>query len=176
MKSDPRQRIIDTALNLFHKQGYRATGVNQVINEAKVAKASFYLHFHSKDDLCVAFLQKRHDFWFEKLLKFNEKAILPEDKIMASFNFIIEMNATEDFRGCSFINTLSEIQPADEKIRKVICDHKTDLLNYFKSLTKTEALAEHVYLLFEGALVESQLFRDNWPVERAKKTIQTLID
>jgi len=50
------------------------------------------------------------------------------------------------------------------------------LLNYFRSLTKTESLAEHLYLLFEGALVESQLFRDNWPVERAKKTIQTLIN
>ena len=53
--NSPRERILDTATILFHQQGYNSTGINQIISEAKVAKASFYQHFKSKDDLCAAF-------------------------------------------------------------------------------------------------------------------------
>ena len=58
---------------MFHKQGFNSTGINQIIEEAKVAKASFYQHFKSKEDLCVAFLEKRHSFWFDELLNTQMK-------------------------------------------------------------------------------------------------------
>ena len=63
----PKERILEKTFALFHKQGYNATGINQIIEEAQVAKASFYYHFKSKEDLCVAFLEQRHSFWFNEL-------------------------------------------------------------------------------------------------------------
>ncbi|MBL7881826.1 MAG: helix-turn-helix transcriptional regulator, partial [Chryseobacterium gambrini] len=52
----PKERIIETTFELFAKQGYNSTGINQIIAEAKVAKASFYQYFKSKEELCVEFL------------------------------------------------------------------------------------------------------------------------
>ena len=55
----PRERIVATASDLFYTQGYRATGINEVIKQSGVAKATFYSHFPSKDDLCLAYLEER---------------------------------------------------------------------------------------------------------------------
>lgn len=171
----PKERILDTVSVLFHKQGYNATGINQIIEEAKVAKASFYQHFKSKEDLCVAFLNQRHDFWFNELEKFTLSEKDSKLKILASFDFLIAMNEKENFRGCSFLNLLSEIPSDNIKVLKVIQSHKFDLRKYFKNILKEEILADHVYLLFESCIVESQLFKSNDLIEQSKKIIQTLI-
>ncbi|TPG37682.1 TetR/AcrR family transcriptional regulator [Flavobacterium pectinovorum] len=171
----PKERILDTVSLLFHKQGYNATGINQIIEEAKVAKASFYQHFKSKEDLCVAFLNQRHDFWFNELEKFTLDEKDSKLKILTSFDFLIAMNQKEDFRGCSFLNLLSEIPSDNIKVLKVIQSHKLDLRKYFKNILKDEILADHVYLLFESCIVESQLFKSNDLIEQSKKIIQTLI-
>lgn len=171
----PKERILDTVSVLFHKQGYNATGINQIIEEAKVAKASFYQHFKSKEDLCVAFLNQRHDFWFNELEKFTLSEKDSKSKILASFDFLIAMNEKENFRGCSFLNLLSEIPSDNIKVLKVIQSHKFDLRKYFKNILKEEILADHVYLLFESCIVESQLFKSNDLIEKSKKIIQTLI-
>ncbi|WP_394774089.1 TetR/AcrR family transcriptional regulator [Flavobacterium sp.] len=171
----PKERILEKTFTLFHKQGYNATGINQIIEEAKVAKASFYQHFKSKEDLCVAFLNERHDFWFNALEKFTSKTKDPKSKVLASFDFLIFMNQNENFRGCSFLNILSEIPSNNVKILAVIQSHKTDLRNYFKNILSNDVIADHVYLLFESCIIESQLFKSNELIEQTKKIIQTLI-
>jgi AcrR family transcriptional regulator len=60
-RSLPRERIMSVAADLFYKQGYRATGVNEVIEKSGVAKATFYSHFPSKDDLALAYLRQLKD-------------------------------------------------------------------------------------------------------------------
>jgi len=59
--SSPRDRILQVASDLFYRQGYHATGINQIIREAAVAKASFYDHFSSKEALAVAYLEQRRE-------------------------------------------------------------------------------------------------------------------
>lgn len=171
----PRERILEKASVLFHTQGYNTTGINQIIEEAKVAKASFYQHFKSKEDLCVAFLNQRHDYWFQELEKFTLNETDPNRKIMTSFDFLIFMNQKENFRGCSFLNLLSEVPSDNIKVLSVIQSHKSDLRNYFKELVSNELLAMHLYLLFESCIVESQLFQSSEFIEKSKKIIQTLI-
>lgn len=171
----PKERILATVSVLFHKQGYNATGINQIIEESKVAKASFYQHFKSKEDLCVAFLNQRHTFWLSALEDFtiSEKEI--KLKVLASFDFLIYMNEKENFRGCSFLNILSEIPSHNVKILQVIQSHKTDLRHYFKNILNDVLLADHIYLLFESCIIESQLFKSNELIEKSKNIIQTLI-
>lgn len=171
----PKERILEKTFTLFHKQGYSATGINQIIEEAKVAKASFYQHFKSKEDLCVAFLNKRHDFWFNALENFTQKETDYKSKVLASFDFLVNMNKKENFRGCSFLNILSEIPSDNIKILSVIQSHKTDLRNYFKNILGNNLISDHVYLLFESCIIESQLFKSNELIEQSKKIIQTLI-
>ena len=172
----PRERILETAFTLFHKQGYNSTGINQIIADSNVAKASFYQHFKSKEDLCVEFLNKRHDFWFDKLNEFTSKSRTGKTKILASFDFLIAMNEAENFRGCSFLNLLSEIPDDNTKILHVIQSHKNDLREYFRKYLAHKQLADHIYLLFESAIIESQLFKNQWAVIKSKSIVNSIIN
>jgi AcrR family transcriptional regulator len=170
-----RERIIDVTSNLFHYQGYNRTGINQIIDEAKVAKATFYHHFKSKNDLCVEFLNKRHVYWVTELQKFISKDENPKEKILNSFNFLIFMNTKENYRGCSFLNIISEISEDQENIRTAIQNSKTGLRNFFKELIEDELLAAHIYLLFESSIIESQIFKSNELIEKSRRIVEKLI-
>ena len=172
-----KKRILDTAFRLFHKQGYNSTGVNQIIKEADVAKGSLYHLFKSKEELCIEYLDKRHSYWFSKLKEFTSKARTTKTRAISAFDFIYQMNIDEDFRGCSFLNILSEISADDKAILAVIQNHKQEVRDFFKMILSDEKqdLIDHVYLLFEGSIIESQLFRNQWPVERSKKIINSLL-
>ncbi|WP_326985078.1 TetR/AcrR family transcriptional regulator [Chryseobacterium sp. MYb264] len=171
----PRERIIETTLILFANQGYNSTGVNQIISEANVAKASFYQHFKSKEDLCVAFLDARHTYWFNELNNFISAKEDIKSKIISSFDFLIFMNSKENFRGCSFLNILSEIPNDNIKILKAIQQHKKDLRSFFLSLIKDEDISDHIYMLFESSIIESQMFKSNQLIEKSKTIINNLI-
>lgn len=173
-KQSPRERILETASGLFHQQGYNSTGINQIISEANVAKASFYQHFKSKDDLCIEFLNTRHTYWFSELTTYMSRS-KSKKKILSVFDFIIHMNEMENFRGCSFLNILSEISTDQEEILSVIQAHKNDLRIFFNDQLNNNLVATHVYLLFESSIIESQLFKSNEIVEKAKKIADKLI-
>lgn len=174
MISSPKDRILNTTFLLFANQGYNSTGINQIISEANVAKASFYQHFKSKEDLCVAFLNVRHDYWFNELITFINGHQEVKSKILAAFDFLIFMNAKENFRGCSFLNILSEIPTDNIKILSVIQSHKEDLRQFFLDILKDESTSDHVYMLFESSIIESQLFKSNQLIERSKIIINNL--
>lgn len=173
----PRQRILETALQLFHRQGYNSTGINQIIEESSVAKATLYQHFKSKEELAVEYLNSRHIFWFDQLRLFTDREKSPQKKVLAAFDFLKYMNEKENFRGCSFLNMLSEISNDNLIIMSVIQNHKKDLRLFLRAILKNEneLTIDHIYILFESTITESQLFKDNWPIEQAQKIIYSLI-
>lgn len=170
-----RERILDVTADLFHHQGYNQTGINQIIRESKIAKATFYYHFKSKDDLCVEFLKNRHNYWVSELHKFTSEDKTSKEKILNSFNFLIFMNKRENYRGCSFLNIVSEISEEQENIRLAIQNSKTDLRKFFREHLKDELLADHIYLLFESSIIESQIFKSNEFVEKSRVITEKLI-
>lgn len=174
---DPKTRILETATRLFYTQGYHATGINQIIKEAEVARASLYMHYLSKEDLCVAFLNFRHEYWFKCFREFIDPVNDPEQKLMAAFDFLMQMNEKEDFRGCAFMNILSEISPADTELYKIIQHHKQDLREFLSGIYPghTQLMKDHIYLLFEASMLESHLYRDQWPVIQSKETVKSLL-
>ncbi|MDQ1858872.1 MULTISPECIES: TetR/AcrR family transcriptional regulator [unclassified Chryseobacterium] len=174
MKS-PKERIIETTFQLFARQGYNSTGINQIISEAEVARASFYQYFKSKEDLCVEFLKVRHEYWFGELNTFLAKEKDSKSKIINAFDFLVYMNGKENFRGCSFLNILSEIPMDNTKILTVIQSHKADLRNFFSELLNDDELSDHIYMLFESSIIESQLFKSNELIEKSKKIATNLI-
>ena len=58
-----RERVMRAAYELFSRQGTRTVGVDAVISEAGVAKMTLYRNFASKDDLILAFLERRETLW-----------------------------------------------------------------------------------------------------------------
>ncbi|MFC0776944.1 TetR/AcrR family transcriptional regulator [Flavobacterium sp. HJSW_4] len=171
----PKERIMDVTMVLFASQGYNSTGINQIISEANVAKASFYQHFKSKEDLCVAFLNARHVYWFNELDNFIRDRKDMKSKILSSFDYLVYMNSKENFRGCSFLNILSEIPADNLKILNVIQDHKKDLRDFFSNLIAEEGLSDHIYMLFESSIIESQMFKSNELIEKSKVIVNSLI-
>lgn len=114
----PRERILATAGDLFYRQGYRATGVNEVIAKAGVAKATFYAHFPSKDDLCLAYLKDRNTRDAEDILKFVRTRRTPRTRFLAVMESMEPWAIQTDFRGCQFINMVPEVPDVNSPMRE----------------------------------------------------------
>lgn len=187
-ESNPRQRIIDTALRLFYQQGYRATGINQVIAESDVAKATFYSHFPSKEKLCVVYLQARHAIWMGWLKESVGRQTSAADRLLGVFDFIREWMSGCDFRGCAFLNIASEVPHPDSEIRGEVVRHKDSLRKYISLLLAEaedsgatlpgidrERVADMLYVLVEGAIVASQNYGQVWPIDAARQAAARLL-
>jgi AcrR family transcriptional regulator len=181
----PRERILETASRLFYTQGYNNTGINQILDEAKVAKASLYQHFGSKDELGIHYLKAGREEWFAGIEKWTAPKKTPIQKLIACFDFLEYALQQNNFLGCKFINMLSEIADTSPLMSKEILEHKRKLRLYMKSFIEaalqgkpaeeTDVLGDAIYLLYEGAIVESKIYKETWPVKKAKKMIKVLL-
>ena len=174
-----KQTIIETASKLFYQNGYNLTGINEIIREAGIAKATLYSHFKSKEDICIAYLEHRNTFFIEEIKAFVLKQKKGGAQLTALFDFLEIFYAQKEFNGCWCINTISEIPRDNNSIRNKIQEQKKEFLNFIHQLTNTnfpkktaaekEFLAKHIYVLYEGALAESHLHQDPWPIASAKE-------
>lgn len=170
--NSPKERVLKAATLLFHQRGYNNTGINAVIAEAKVAKASFYDHYKTKDDLAVAYLSARHNYWFTGLREQVAKARTTKDSIIAAFLYIVIMNEQESFRGCAFLNMLAELPENKGDIYDVIRQHKLEVQEFFRKLVGDQTRAFVLYMLFEAGLIESQLYQNSDCVNRTIELIK----
>ena len=99
------ERILEVATDLFYKQGYRATGINEVIKKSGVAKATFYSHFPTKDDLCKVYLKGLRDRELEFIDSYIAAASDPESRFLAVIESLEPWLIDTEFRGCAFINS-----------------------------------------------------------------------
>lgn len=184
----PRERIIDTACELFYKQGYRATGINQVIKESGVAKASFYDHFPSKDDLLYEYICEMSRRDMEELREEVGNLKTPEERFFAPFTFLAEWFKMTNYRGCPFQNALAEIPSEDGKVQESIRQHRELEREFFEELAREylvdececrdldcRNLSETYLLIFEGAIATVASCRDHWPIDKAIETIKLFV-
>ncbi len=180
-----REQLIEIAGSLFYRQGFGATGVQQIINEAGIAKGTFYSHFTSKEDVGVAWLQSRHVQWNEALQIAGTKARKPKGKILGLFDLLENWMNESNFRGCAFLNSLAELPQSEGAMRDEITKHKLAICDYVIELAcshfadRPKAYGEQkgkvIFLLFEAALVEGQNVRAQWPVEVARKEVKAML-
>ena len=119
-----RDRILATASALFYGVGIRATGIDRIIAEAGVAKATFYHHFPTKDALVCAYLVDQH----ERQVQAFAPALLgeddPGDLVGRVFDLIGEVACGVGFRGCQFVNAAVEYPDRDSAVRRIVADHR----------------------------------------------------
>ena len=101
---DTRTRIVETAAKLFYTQGYNSTGINQLIKEAGVAKASLYQHFPSKEDLLVEYVRVTAINTNKILDEVIAKPKTAQDKVLAMFDFLIAFSKQTGYNGCNFLH------------------------------------------------------------------------
>ncbi|MCE5964213.1 TetR/AcrR family transcriptional regulator [Enterobacter roggenkampii] len=161
-KISVRDKILLTAHDLFYSTGFRATGVDTLIKEAKVTKVTFYRHFPSKSLLILAYLHYRHEIWinwFEATLRRHlVEGQTPADALLAT---LYEWFISPDFHGCAFINASAEAKSEDiESEIKAICrDHKIETKKIIALLTKIadERAVNEIMLLIDGAIIHAQM-------------------
>jgi AcrR family transcriptional regulator len=181
-KGDARERILDTAYELFSRRGIRDVGVDEVITRAGVAKATLYRHFPSKDDLVIAFLERREQRWTLAWVEAEarRRGSAPEDQLLAIFELFDEWFHRDDFEACSFINVLLEMGPAHPagqasvrhlaSIRSIVARLADEA-----ALRDPESFARSWHILMKGAIV-SAAEGDAQAAQRARSMASLLIE
>ena len=164
-KISVRDKILHTAHDLFYSTGFKATGVDTLIKEAKVTKVTFYRHFPSKSLLILAYLHYRHEIWmnwFETSLRRNLNAGQASSEALSAT--LYEWFVSPEFHGCAFINASAEAKSEDiESEIKAICrDHKSETRKIIMLLTgiTDEQIVNQIMLLIDGAIIHAQMGMD----------------
>ena len=178
-----RDRLIDTAIALFNRYGFHATGVDRIVAVAKVAKKTLYAHFPSKEDLIIAALSRKRAAFADKFLP----AVLaqsddPRERLLSLFELAKSWFADPDFYGCIFVNAAVEYSEPGHPINACAREFKTLLRGFALEQAQAggaadpEALADQIALLFEGATTVAQVSARPDAATTAKAIATQLID
>ena len=154
-----RDRLIAAASRLFHENGIQATGVDTLIATAGVAKATFYRHFPSKDDLVVAWLQDTRTRWFEGVrAQVEGQHADSSEAIPLLFDAVGEWLEAGNYRGCPYLNVGAEITDAKNPVRLVVREYLQEIEDYLDGMIAaagyrhSRMLATEVQTLLAGAI------------------------
>ncbi|MBP2706990.1 TetR/AcrR family transcriptional regulator [Microbispora sp. RL4-1S] len=122
--SPPRRRILDTAAALFYAEGIRAVGIDRIITEAGVAKATFYHHFPTKDLLVVAYLEEMSLQQRAAAQALGANALTAGERLLRVFDVLGEIACGPGFRGCAFVNAAAEYPDPEHPVRRTVAGHR----------------------------------------------------
>ena len=158
-RASARDRLLTAASQLFPLAGVQATGVDAIIESAGVAKATFYRHFPSKDDLVVAWLRDPRTRWFDRVrAKAQASSVDPRDEILLFFESVARWLESEGYRGCPYLNASVEITDPKHPARLVIREYLDEISAHFRRLladagyADAEARAMQLHALLAGAI------------------------
>ncbi|MBO0780641.1 MAG: TetR/AcrR family transcriptional regulator [Ktedonobacteraceae bacterium] len=178
-----RQRLLEVASDLFYREGIRAIGVDTIVEQSGVGKATLYRHFPTKDDLIAAYLEeedRRHWRWFEEVIAAHEGE--PVKQLLAWFEACAQRLTEPGFRGCPFLNALAEIAEASHPAYRCAVEHERELQRRLFHLSQQagahdpEQLANQLLLVINGALTSASLLGEATPAVQLTTIAAHLID
>jgi AcrR family transcriptional regulator len=178
---EARERVLRTAYELFATRGVRDVGVEELISKAGVAKATFYRHFPSKDDLVLQFLADREHRWTLGFVVAGarERGDTAEGRLLAIFDVFDDWFGDPGFDACSFINVLLEMGP-EHRLGRASIDYLQNIRNLVQELAveadlrDPESFARSWHILMKGSII-SAVEGDRQAAVRAKEMARHLI-
>ena len=177
-----RERILDTAFRLFYARGVRGVGVDTVIAESGVAKATLYKHFPRKDDLVLAYLDRVDELWRGQLESAAAAAgPEPRARLVGMFDALGTACRRDGYHGCAFINTAAESVPGTDVHARTV-EHKAAVRAWVVELataagaTDPDGLARSLTLLLDGGLAAGVLDADPRAAASARDAARALVD
>jgi AcrR family transcriptional regulator len=176
-----RDRILDTASELFYRDGYHAVGIDTIVERSGVAKMTLYRHFPSKDELIAAYLGRANaefTVWLEAAMA---GARDPEAKLVAAFRATAKLATSARCLGCTFQAAASEFPELDHPGHRVALEHKERILARLAGLARDarlrspDVLAEQLLLLMDGAWVAARMFGPNSHASSVDEAARALI-
>lgn len=187
--SSAKEKIIEAASDLFFKQGYQATTIDHVVDLSGVSRPTLYNHFNTKEELCVEYLKERRRNDLGLLKETMRKEKTPKGKYLTAARVMDQTMTSTHFRGCRYFNMISEVADCSSPIsrearvyvdgyREAITDGVLELKGSDPKYRKldVDGIAESYYLLVSGAIMASQEYRERWPIDRALKDIEQLME
>lgn len=182
-----RDHLVDTALKLFCKHGFRATGIDTVLNESGVAKKTLYNHFKSKDELIIATLQLRDEQFLGNMREAIARLAPSQDcdprlaRVLSLFDAMNEWIVAEGFNGCTFINASAEYPRKEDPIHVACANHKKLVVQFIEeliaglALEDSQLVAKQLSLIADGAIVNAHTGCDLQGAQYAKSAAQRLL-
>ena len=177
-----RDRIMQTARDLFYARGIHAVGVDAIVSEAGTNKMSFYRSFASKDELVAEYLRtEEREGWHHWDETLAEHAGNPRAQVEALFDVLVRNTCTTAMRGCPLANAAVEITEPDHPGRPVIEQCKAEMRRRFRQLAhemgarEADSLGDALLLLWEGTSLSGLTLGQHGPVQDASKAARALI-
>jgi len=156
-----RERILEAAYDLFSHNGIQAVGIEAVITRSGVARQTLYRHFASKQDLVLAFLERREQRWTRRWLEdeVTRRASSPEARLIAIFDVFDEWFGRPDFEGCSFINVMLEHPDPHDAVHRASVSYLAGIRGFLEGLareagiTDARGFAREWHILMKGSIV-----------------------
>jgi AcrR family transcriptional regulator len=181
VRASARERLLTAANELFYNEGVHTVGIERIIEQAGVAKASLYNTFGSKDELVRAYLQARHDSITQRIMQAVARYGTPRERLLAVFEGQGELFAQPDYRGCAFNRASAESQPGDlaeqaaEAYRHWVRTLLTELAAQ-AGVPEPAALARQLHLLYDGSGQSARMDHDPTAAAAARTAAATLLD
>jgi AcrR family transcriptional regulator len=179
-----RDRILATACRLFYEEGIQAVGIQRIIDEAGIAKASLYAHFSSKDDLVAAYLDAKGRGLRDAAAAHLASARLsPKAKILKLFDMMVSAADAPTFRGCAFQNAGAEVADPEHPIRRAARAQRAWLHGVFSALAREVAgpgaaadrLAGSLIVLYDGAAATTLIDGDPAAARHARWAAEKML-
>lgn len=163
--STKKEEIIEAAHELFWKNGFFATGVDQIIAESGVSKRTMYKYFDSKTDLVIAVIdsyKKRVRAAWEEALERDES---PKEKILNIFRTAFDFLEGPGTQGCLAVNVMGEYSGKEVRIQKSCEEFKKWEIETFRDLAKNAKVANpdkvalKLFLIHEGIFSYAQVYK-----------------
>ncbi|MBO9534885.1 MAG: TetR/AcrR family transcriptional regulator [Solirubrobacteraceae bacterium] len=160
--SEARDRLLATAGAIFYAEGINSVGVDRIVSEAQVTRATFYRHFAGKAELVLAYLQARHDFIAGRAAT-QAETLAGNDLLRAIADDIVHRINMDGFRGCEFINAASEFEDPQSPIHQAVARHRAWFFGLVRDAFVAaghydpEGAARHFVMLRDGAMVAGYL-------------------
>ncbi|TXS39799.1 TetR/AcrR family transcriptional regulator [Streptomyces sp. OR43] len=156
--SGARARLLGTAIRIFYAEGIHSVGVDRIIEEAQVTRATLYRHFSGKEDLVLAYLEQADQGIRAQVSAAQEGGGTPGDRVRAVGRSIAEGIRSEGFRGCAFLNAAAEYPDPAHPIHQAVLAHRQWFLDTVTGLmaqvgdAPAEAAGRHFVMLRDGAM------------------------
>lgn len=158
---DARQRLLDAAYELFAREGVQAVGVDRLIERADVARQTMYRQFDSKQELVLAFLERREQLWTRGWLQdtVQRSSTEPRARLLAIFDAFDRWFHEPSFEGCSFISVMLEHPDPNHPVHRACTEHLATIRGYIAQLAQLDGIADpdgfarDWHILMKGSIV-----------------------
>jgi AcrR family transcriptional regulator len=179
-----RDRILEVASRLFFEQGYNLTGINQIIDEADIARGSLYNHFESKTTLLLAYLERAQEARLTETQAYVRAITDPKKRLTGIFDFRIQRQQQIGYRGCQFIKICAEVSQQDKDVFELVQAHKNRLHAFIlelvreadhKQILTDELLADMIFYLLEGSTTSVGFSKNIKGLKQSRKIVETML-